>query len=241
MRIDVNFDLSLLDREAKRYEKNLAFSTAQAINDAALEAQRRIRESLKRNFHLRKTDFMFRAVKIFAFANVGANRPFAELGIDNKPRLMLSLYETGGARLPFKGASVAVPITGSAARPSMDAPVSDAFKFQSLNFRRAGPTAAGRAVLAARRAKHIHKRKLSGSYYYWQGDNRTFILSHTARSPFGGVFQRTGPKRDDIRLIYSFRRGVEIRKALDFIETSRETYQEVFADAFVRRFYRLNT
>lgn len=239
MQISCTFDLSLLNRTAGNFERNLAYSTAQAINDTALEAQKRIRAGLRRTFHVRRGDFLDRSIKIFAFANARANRPFAELGIDNKPRLMLSLYETGGVRQPFKGRSVAVPITGQAARPGIGDSVNPSFTFQALNFTRGPVTHAGRAILDARKAKKIRKRKLGGQYYVWRGNQRTFILQHTARAPYGGVFQRVGPGRDDIRLLYSFRKDVQIRKALDFIETTQATHEQLFRDRFVARFYRL--
>jgi hypothetical protein len=239
MQINVAFDLSLLDKTRQRYEKNLAYSVAQALNDTALDAQKRIRESMAAKFHLRKQDFMFRAIKMFAFAKVGADRPYAELGIDNKPRLLLALFQSGGERKPFKGQSVAVPITGNAARPGISDSVTPAFTFQALGFVRGPVTQAGKEVLAARRAKHIRKRKLGGQYYVWQGAQRTFILPHSRSAPYGGVFQRIGPKKDDLRLIYSFRKNVQVRKMLDFVENSRASYDAVFQDAFVKRFFRL--
>jgi hypothetical protein len=238
VRIDVKVDTSLLDKNVKRYTKNLAFSTAQALNDTVLEAQRRIREHMRVAFHLRKTDFMNRAIKIFVFAKVQANRPYAEIGVDNRPRLLLSMFEQGGQRLPWVGRNVAIPITG-AARPSSAAAVRTDLTFAALNFKKAGVNAAGRKALAARRAKGIRKRKLGGQYYYWQGNQRTFILTSTRAAPLGGVFQRTGPKRDDIRMIYSFRSSVRIQAALNFVATTEQAFGQVFQEAFYRRFYRL--
>jgi len=240
MQINVHFDTSVLDKTAARYEKNLAYSVAQSINAAALEAQKRIRRHLRDVFHIRRGEFIDRTIKVFAFASVGKDRVYAEIGVDNKPRLLiLSMFETGGNRLPFKGKAQAVPVTGQIARPSSASNVNPAYTFQALNFHRGPITARGRHVLAARRARGINKRKLSGQYYVWQGANRTFILQATRRAPFGGVFQRVGPGRDDIRMIYSFRRTVPLRKALAFIETSREAYERVFADTFVQKFFRL--
>ncbi|MBS0364917.1 MAG: hypothetical protein JSR67_03725 [Proteobacteria bacterium] len=240
MKINVSFDLSTLNSKMRNYERNLAFSTAQALNDAALEAQRRVRLHLRDAFKIRNAAFMDRSIKIFAFANVRANRPYAEIGVDSrKPRLLLSLFEEGGARGAFKGHNVAVPITGQAARPSFADSVRPDLTFQALNFRRGPITQAGHAELASRRAGKNRKRKLSGQYYVWQGQQRTFILTHTARHPMGGVFQRTGPKRDDIRMLYSFQQHVRLRKALSFVETSEGAFNDVFQRAFVRRFYRL--
>lgn len=239
MRINCTVDTSLLDARAARYGKNLAYSTAQALNDTAKAAQSAIRSGLRLHFHVRQGAFLDRTIKIFAFANVTALRPFAELGVDNKPRLLLSLFEEGGARLPFIGKSVAVPITGQAARPSIADPVRPDLTFQALHFKRGAITAAGRAVLAARKAAKNRKRKLAGGYLTWQGAQRTFILPHTRRAPLGGVFMRVGPKRDDIRLIYSFKSNVRLKAALDFVRTSERTFDAIFREAFYRRFYRL--
>jgi hypothetical protein len=242
MKIDIKVDTSLLDKNAKRYAKNLAFSTAQALNDAAKEAQKRIRDGLRQRFHVRKAQFLDRSIKIFAFANVNANRPYAEIGVDNKPRFLLSIFEEGGARLPFIGKNVAVPITGQAARPSINDSVRPDLYFTALNFRKSRTTitARGREVLKARRAAGNRKRKLSGDYLIWRGNQRTFILPQTRRAPIGGVFQRVGPGKDDIRMIYSFKSNVRLRAALDFVSTSQRSFNDVFQESFYRRFYRLN-
>jgi hypothetical protein len=242
MQVNIKVDTSLLDKNAKRYAKNLAFSTAQALNDTAKVAQSRIRANVHTRFHVRKAQFVDRSIKIFAFANAGANRPYAEIGVDNKPRFILSLFEEGGARLPFVGKNVAVPITGQAARPSLDSNVRADLQFQSLNFRKSKTTvtARGREVLKARRASGNRKRKLSGDYLIWRGNQRTFILPQTRRAPLGGVFQRVGPGKDDIRLIYSFKSNVRLKAALDFVSTSEQAFSDVFQESFYRRFYRLN-
>jgi hypothetical protein len=243
MQINCTVDTSLLDKNAKRYTKNLAFSTAQALNDVAKAAQSRIRASLRERFHIRQAAFMDRTIKIFAFANVTANRPFAELGVDNsKKNLILSLFEEGGARLPFIGRNVAIPITGQAARPSVTDTVRPDLTFQAMNFRRSKTvtTSAGRDVLKARRKAGNRKRRLGGEYLIWQGENRTFILPATKRAPLGGVFQRVGPGKDDLRLIYSFKANVRLRAALGFVDATTQTFNDMFRESFYRRFYRLN-
>lgn len=240
MKIECNFDTTLLERTAQRYEKNLAYSTAQALRQTALEAQSRIRAQLRQRFQIRKPEFMDRTIKIFAWPSVNQQRIYAEIGVDNSKRgLLLPIFETGGTKTPVMGKNVGVPITGSAARPSFGSPVSPAFTFRALNFHRGSPTQEGRKILAARRAKGIRKRRLGGQYYIWLGNNRTFILTSTKRAPNGGVFQRVGPGRDDIRLIYSFKPNVRLKKALDFVETSRATYEEIFGRTLVAKFYRL--
>jgi hypothetical protein len=240
MQISLKVDTSILDKTMKRYAKNLAFSTAQALNDTAKEAQKRIRENLRARFHIRQAAFMDRTIKIFAFANARSNRPYVELGVDNKQRLLLSIFEEGGARLPFVGKNVAIPITGQAARPGIDDSVRSEFTFSALNFRKSAITSQGRRILSARKHAGIRKRKLAGQYLIWQGDKRTFILPQTRRAPLGGVFQRVGPGKDDIRLIYSFKSNVRLKAALDFVSTTQQTLSDVFQESFYRRFYRLN-
>lgn len=240
MRVNVKVDTSLLDKNAKRYSRNLAFSTAQALNDAAKEAQNRIRTNVRQRFHVRQSAFMDRSIKIFAFANARANRPYAEIGVDSKPRFLLSIFEDGGARLPFVGKNLAVPVTGQAARPSIGDAVRPQFEFSALNFRKSAITSQGRSILKARKLAGIRKRKLGGQYVIWRGDQRTFILPQTRRAPLGGVFQRVGPGRDDIRLIYSFKSNVRLKAALDFVSTTQQSFNDVFQESFYRRFYRLN-
>lgn len=235
MRIDCKIDTSFLDKEAERYQKNLAYSTKQALDDTVKEAQRRIRAHLRERFHIRKPEFMDRSIKILAFANVKANRPFAELGIDNKKKLLLSLFEEGGPRGAFVGKNVAIPITGQAARSNIDQSVRPDMTFQALNFG-FGPAGGVARTKTGRVSKK--QPKGTGGYRFWQGQQRTFILAHSARAPLGGVFQRVGPKRDDIRLIYSFKQNVQLRAALDFVASSEAVFNEVFADAFYRHFLR---
>jgi len=242
VKIDIKFDTSNLDKTIPRYQKNLAYSTAQALRAVGLEAQKRIRENLRIKFHVRKTDFMNRTIKIFAFPSVGTNRPYLEIGIDNKAKLLLSIYEQGGTRGPFKGKNVAVPRTGFA-RPSVESSVRADLTFQALNFQRGPIKKTGAAIDAWARQGIAKKRgirgKLANEYFVWQGNQRTFILFKTARAPLGGVFQRVGPKREDIRMIYSFKQAIQLRAVLEFIKTAEQTFDHVYREAFYKAFYRI--
>ena len=59
------------------------------------------------------------------------------------------------------------------------------------------------------------------SHIQWKGNNRTFLLPTTKHEPFGGVFQRIGPGRGDIREIWAFRRGLRIDTRLGFVRTAQ--------------------
>jgi hypothetical protein len=245
MQVNIKVDTSLLEKNAKRYVKNLAYSTAQAINDSAKAAQSDIRGGLKETFHIRNEQFMNRTIKIFSFANVSSNRPYAIIGVDNSKRhLLLSMFEEGGARLPFVGKNVAVPVSGQAARPSVSDSVNGEYTFQALNFTKGPIVKTHRGIDAWARHKIARSRgikgRLASEYFVWQGAKRTFILFNTRRAPLGGVFQRVGPKRDDIRLIYSFKTNVRVRNSLNFGSTTERAFNNTFNEAFYARFYRLN-
>lgn len=233
--MDFKFDIdfSLLDQRAKNFEKNLAFSVAQALNETVKLIQTKIRQNVKARFKLRKTDFVLRRIKISAFANVRQQRPYAVIEVEQKPRLLLGSFEEGEVREPFVGKHVAVPVTGQAARPSWDQNVNARkYGFKALNFQQKDM----REVNSKSNAKRKKNRANSKPYMVWLGRQRTFILSKTRSSPFGGVFQRIGPKHDDIRMIYSFRGAMRLKKVLGFIQTARAEYDADFREEFYRRF-----
>jgi len=231
MRIDVEFDTSVLDQLNARYEKNLAYSVAQALNDCVKDAQARTRAQMREVFTIRKPDFMDKRIKIFAFASVKQDRTFAEIGIDQREGLLLSLLQTGGARPPRKGRTEAVPIIGNPARPSFADSVTPALQFSSLNM-------GLRGTYKPSNANEKRRRTYRGSAKTWKGNQRTFMLLHTRRLASGGVFQRTGPKRGDIRLLYAFKPHVQVRKMLTFIEIALASANK-FGDYFNQHFFRL--
>lgn len=235
MKIDVSIDTSRLKARTVREAKNLAYSTVQAINDVAKDVQTMVRADIKKKFKLRKGDWLLRQVKIKTFANVRQGRLYAELEITPRDRLLLSIFEVGGKREPFKGKNVAVPITGEAARESISQSVDPAYTFKALKFRRMNLTKAGQQAKATQKRVGVRGR-LTNDYYIWGGQNRTFILPKTAQAQHGGVFQRIGPKRDDIRLIYSFKPAMTLPKVLDFVETARERYAARFRELFEARY-----
>jgi hypothetical protein len=178
---------------------------------------------------------MYRLIKV-TFANVTKDRAYAEIAIDNtKSRVLLSIFEGGGEKQPFKGQNVAVPITGEAARPSFGDPVQDAYTFKNLNFKKVSLTQQGQAaaLLHGLGLVKLKKNKLSNNAFIWEGDHRTFILPHSAGAPNGGVFQRIGPGRDDVRMIYSFKRDPKLKKMLGFVDLANEVYQREFTKNFM--------
>jgi len=233
--MDFKFDIdfSLLDKKSASFQRNLAYSVAQALNKTAQAIQTKIRNNVKARFHLRRTDFVLRQIKISTFANVKQQRPYVVIEVDQKPRLLLGKFEEGGEREPFVGKHVAVPVTGQAARPSWDQNVNARqYGFKALNFQRKDM----REVNSKPNAKRKKNRANSKPYMVWLGRRRTFILGQTKKASFGGVFQRIGPKHDDIRMIYSFRGTFRVKQALGFVQTARANYEADFREEFYRRF-----
>ena len=224
--------------------KRVAFAVVNALNSSIKAAQKGEQANVDRKFTVRKSEFVRRQAAVIklegkgsGFASVGVGRYEARMQVGEKKRLLLSAFEKGGSRRSAmtatgfvpKGKSEAVPVTGGPARPSKQASVPDAFTFTGLRFskRQAGK---GRLVRDFDGSKHKSRRKASvmgtgdvafkksGTQY--KGQHRTFILLRTARAPLGGVFQRVGPGRDDIRLVYSFEKFGVIKPTLEFIKTA---------------------
>lgn len=230
MKLNIDIDLKPLKAKTLREQKRLAYGTANAINDTLKAVQEGERANLDQKFTLRKAGFMYRLIKIQTFASASKAVPYGEIGIDNtKARVLLSEFEDGGIKKPVIGQNVAVPITGGAARPAFGDLVQDEFTFKALGFKRINLTHAGQEASAAQKRVGV-KGRLTSDYYIWAGKERTFIL------PDIGVFQRTGPGKDDIKLIYSFVKTARLGARLGFVERARTVINETFAKAFDKNY-----
>lgn len=218
MRISVSVDASQLILKMEKGQKRLAFGVASAINKTALRVQRAERTKVKRSFTVRQEQFVLRQAAIIKpFANAKQGRPFAEISVGQRPRLLLSIYERGGTRKPFKGRRVAVPITGSAARPEFDDPVPKKLRFTQLRFRKtrpAGFTKSGRV-----------RRKPGGKGIRF-GLERTYLV------PEVGVFQRGEDGKAE--LIYAFEPPPRLKRRLGFVVTARRVATRWFGEEMER-------
>jgi hypothetical protein len=214
VQIKVQIDTKTLKARTEREAKRLAFSTAQALNETAQEIQTAERVNLDRKFTVRKAGFLYRLIKITAFASPRKGRPFAEVAIDpTKKRVLLGIFERGGEKEPAKGKSVAVPLTGGPARPSFTQPVAEEFTFRKLRFR--------------------HHRTKTGKLQ-WKGEQRTFII------PGLGVLQRVGGKAKSsaAKLIYAFQRRPRLKALLNFTEIAVRTIRIEWHKQFERVYKR---
>jgi hypothetical protein len=212
MRIGVNFDPSQLIAKTAREERRLAFNCAEALNKTALAGQAAIRAHMLTIFHTRTTTkrnrkWLLEQVKL-KFASAKKGLAFAELYLETRQRLLLAAFETGETRQPFVGKNVAVPHAEVA---------------------RAGGSIAGEVVPALTfKGMKLKEHTTATGKRQFKGAARTFGIQQSKQAPLGGVFQRVGPGRGDIRLVYSFKRAFQLRKVLGFVPTAVRIMRDKF-------------
>lgn len=217
MQIDLKIDSSQLQGWALLAEKKLAWGAVRAINATALHFQKLVRARVRQIFTVR-TDFVLREAAIIdPFANVGKARPFAEVRVGTKRRFLLPFFEEGAVKLSEKGKTVAVPLTGEAARPSWPTSVPQALWITRLKLRRQKP------ATAASLKRHGRQR---GTVPIRVG------LEGTHLTPRVGIFQRRGRES---HLIYSFQAGPNLDARLGYYALAEGMAQTFFAEEMERQ------
>ena len=204
MRVDLTINSKPLFDRMEKGIKRFAYANVNAINNTAKRVQAGAREHLRETFTLRKSDFMLRQAAIIKpFASVKQGRAYAEISVGKRPRLLLGGFEEGADREPFTPGArrVAVPITGSPARPLFGAPVPPELQFKRLRF--------GEAL---------------GEGRVRRGAQRTYLI------PEFGVFQRYGSEHEDTEPLFVFDSDARIQPVLDFLDGSQEIARVWFAE-----------
>jgi hypothetical protein len=260
--LQVDMDVQQLLLRMRKGEKKLAYGTVIAITRTAERVQQAEIEHQRRAFIVRRPEFLHGspgrpggAGARLKKARIEEQHPFAEVFVDpmvgagsKGGPLLLSIFEEGGVR-PKRTAgarSVAEPLTGRPARPSIRSQVPPAFTFAGLHFR---AYQGKRRLLRRRRGRTVPETvfgefgrtrfsMLSGFNpsrgVDWKGEQRAFILSHTAKEPLGGVFQRFGRGPEGIREIYTFREPPVLEPRLRFVETAERVAPQFFAEEMRR-------
>ncbi len=227
MKLGLDFDISRLISNLDAQGKNLAYSTAQALNDTAKEAQADERERVQQVFTVRNPQFILRLIKIGQFASVKSNRPFVDIFIDQRPlksKVLLPIFERGGEKTSDFGGNVAVPITGGPARPTFATPVAPRWRVPALRFVK-GKESLNKKIGVLPHAAAIQKANSSGAV--WKGRLGTYLI------PNVGIFQRVGNKSV---LVYTFKKSVRLDNRLQFGATVEKTFNAVYRDNFERIF-----
>jgi len=232
VKIDLNMDAKALEQRMELTAKNLAYASVNAVNKTALQVQEQAKQNVKSRFTLRQPDFILRQAAIIKpFASVGQGRPYAEVSVGQKERLLLSEFETGGQREPFVGKNVAVPITGSPARPGFSAPVTGSLRITALGLQPALSTAQKQQRRSIKGKTASETRSLrknftsaAGAGQVWKGRERTYMI------PGVGIFQRTGPKKGDSTMLYTFKPHPQLKPTLGFLAMAKAQGQVWLGD-----------
>jgi hypothetical protein len=232
----MSFKIKIDDTQLKarfNIAKSVAYGTVNAINETAKQVQAAERDNVRRKFHVRpaKAEFMMQQAAIIKpFASVSQGRPYADVSVGKKDRLLLATFEHGGQRLPFIGKNEAIPIIGSPARPSIDESVPVNLQVKNLNMAPQLPAAVKaqlKSIKGSTRAETAALRKTfknaNSANMPWKGRERTYMI------PGVGIFQRTGPGKRDSTLLYAFKPLVNLKPILNFGETGMQAGQRLLA------------
>lgn len=218
--------------------KRMAYAISNAIRSSLLGAQKAVHNGVRDRFTVR-SNFVIQQSAVIKGRSGGSGFPSptrleGRFTTGDKPRLLLGKFEDGQLRTPFTpGAKhVAVPMIGNAARPTKKSKVPSRFYFSNLRLSSSTPsdkpTTANAKLKRPKKSlalvRHVTKRGKT----QWKGTSRTFLLTHTKRAPQGGVFQRVGPAKSDIRLIWSFQTPFKLPQILKYDETARRYVEAVF-------------
>jgi hypothetical protein len=225
--IDIAGALSTLDLILKK----VPYATNNALTRTAKELVDVEREELKTEFQVRK-QFILNRVRIVKYSR--PNDLWTRVAIDRNVQggdLLLTMFEDGGEKLPQLGTELAVPITGSPARPSFPQKVTPRLLYKAL---------------------HMQKHITANGKVQYKGDQRTFVI------PGIGIFQRVATKgkarkhthfsqflgqqvhdTSSTVLLYKFRSGVPLRGQMHFVKTAREFVRRRFGELWAEEFARV--
>ncbi len=207
MRIDLQIDSTPLVLRLRNGERRLAYAVVNAINNTAKRIQTAERQRVEEEFTIRKKEFIQRQAAIIKpFASVRQGRAFAEIGVGQKPRLLLSAFERGEERKPFTSGAklVAEPVVGGPARPQFAEPVPPELRMARLRFDR---TKTGRRRIGVTRT-------------------RTYLV------PAVGIFQRIA--QEATRAVYLFTKGKRVKPRLRFVQTAEKEAAKWFHEEMER-------
>lgn len=197
--------------------RQLPYATATALNQTAKDAQAAIQREIASRFVLRQPRWILQGVKIEQFVKKSSAQFAIAIRLDPS-RQLLAKFEDGG----IKAASdpnrpIAVPTT--AIRPD--------FALQPP--RGLYPTALGitpyRQIAGGFKTRGLHTT--NRGLVVLRGKQRTFVLTHNDRGVrVEGVYQRTGPGKHDIRLIWTYEGRIPIPQREFFYGPATKTVNE---------------
>jgi len=207
MKIDVKIDNTQLVLRLRKGEKRLAYAAVNAINNTLKRIQEAERQHVESEFTIRRRDFIRReAAVVKPFANVRQGRPFGEIAVGQKPRLLLAEFEKGAERLPFTPGAQrwGAPIIAGPARPSFASKIVPQLDIRRLKFD---------LTKTGRRRKAVT-------------ETATYLIAKV------GIFQRLG--KNASRLVYFFSRGSRLKPRLHFVQIAEKEANRWFKEEMER-------
>ena len=134
MKISVQIDAEEVVRLTANVLRQLPYATNSAITRTAKEAVDAGQKEVAASLTMRKR-FILNRIRILQYSRV--NNLTAIVGIDDRVQgapLILSFLEEGGEKTPQHGDSIAIPLTGDAARPTFQQSVPSALRYTNLKF-----------------------------------------------------------------------------------------------------------
>lgn len=229
----IDTDAALADLNWRQREQ-LPFAMALSANNVSKEAQAAVRTSLGLHFTIApdRRAFLERtirferknyATKTNLAAKMGINA--SEAGLSSKDRsYVLGRHEVGGSREASDPMHPFFLPSQDLRAGAFDVPPRSLYP-RSLGIyerRTASGIQPGRSRVTSRgKVQRIGKR-------------RTFVIDARATSDprAWGIWQRFGPGKDDIRLLWAFRTHITLKPRLHFYETVQRTIDERWASVF---------
>lgn len=261
--VNLKVDTAPLFQRFEHPERKLGFAIVQSLNRLGEIVQGAEIEHEGAVLTIRKPTLFFGSsgrpggvgAKLFRATNA---KPYTDIVVEDKLAsgshgpTFLSVFESGGLRRPTKpgATTVAEPVIGGPARPSFAQPVPTPFYIQNL---RLVATRQGKALrtksgkLRRRRGAVLFSAAVAGTgTVQIKGTHRTFLLERARNLPHGAVFQRYGPARGDVKLVYAFDPPPQLDARLRFVETALPVIAEwwpilmsvAVADAFAHELNR---
>lgn len=206
------------------FADQIPFATSLALNRTAKAVQDMIRQSIGEHFTIRR-EWVLQGIKIPKFSDKRDNPMMVSVELD-RSRAFLAKFEPGGVKAGSPMMPIAIPSTFLRPNFGYVPPLALYPKNLRLDTRR-GVT----GTLA--RHEHVTSRGVM----QLKGKERTFVLDQTMIGvAVAGVYQRFGPGRHDIRLLWTYRDHIPIPARLHFEATALETVRAVWPQAYEAAF-----
>ena len=210
------------------FSDQMPFALSLAINRTAYNVRDAIRSGIQHRFTIRRR-WVVHGIQIPRGGRATKQKLEAIVELERR-RSFLAKFEEGGVKRGSVSLPIAIPTEHIRPTPQSLPPLALYPKnLRLLERRDVSGFLAARTTLTR------------GNVRQWKGLRRTFVIDpweHRADRQLWGVWQRFGPRRNQIRLIWAYWREIRIPPILKFYETGRRTIDAVWDRNFTAAFDR---